>query len=165
MSDEKVEVTKEEKLAEFLKIKDIQDNVIYTCTEPELQEVLQSILLTGSYTNTFSLYNGLLELTYQSITEAERIKGYEVMRDFADKHENASRVLMDAYSAKVNIALQLVRISIKGNVTNLTVGDLEERIKLLSELPEDTVRICSKYLMIFANITAKAFGSEDILKN
>lgn len=164
-SDEMQEEVKVNPLEEFLKIKDLQEKVLYTSTEEELQAVLTDILLTGVFVKTFKLFNGLLELTYHSISDAERVKGYALMRDFADKNENASRVIMDSYTAKINIALQLIRISIKGNITNLQNASLKERIDLLSELPEDTVRICGKYLMIFANITAKAFSSEEILKN
>lgn len=165
MSDAQEEVKKESPLESFLKIKDIQDNVIYTTTVEELKDILSSVLLTGVYVKTFSLFNGMLELTYQSITDSERSKGYEMMRKFADANENTSRVILDSYTAKINIALQLVRISIKGNVTNVQNGSLEERVQLLSEFPEDTVRVCNKYLMIFANLTAKAFSSEEVLKN
>lgn len=151
---------------DFYKIKDLQDNVLYTTNPEELTDVLVNILSTGSYTKSFSLFNGKVELTYISITEKERMAGYDLIRKNADKNvENASQIQLDAYNAKVNIALQLIRIKTNNNTTNLTQGTLEERIQLLSEMPEEQIRLIQKHLMIFANITNKAFSSEEYLKN
>lgn len=150
---------------EFFKIKDIQGNLLYTTTEEELTNVLVSILTTGVFVKTFTLYGGKVELVYTSIAEKDRMSGYELMRQYTDNNKDISEIQMQAYSSKVNIALQLVRIKTNNNTTNLTQGPLEERIALLTELGEDVVRLTSKYLMIFANITSKAFNSENILKN
>jgi hypothetical protein len=147
-------------------IKDITGEVIYKVTPEELEEVLINILSAGAHVKTFSLYGGKLELTYTSISEKERMATYEMMRKYADANEGKiSKIDMDSYSAKVNIAYQLIRIKTNGNVANIASGPFEERIALLCETPEDVVRVYSKYLMIFANITAMAFNNEEVLKN
>jgi len=151
---------------EFYKIKNLQGEVLYTTNPEELTDVLVGILSTGSYTKTFSLFNGKIELTYSSITEKERMLGYDLIRTNADKNsEKISQIQLDAFNAKVNIALQLNRIKISNNSTNLTQGSLEERVTLLSEMPEEQIRLMNKHLMIFANITNKAFSSDEYLKN
>ena len=151
---------------DFYKIKDLQDNLLYTTNSEELTDVLVNILSTGAYTKSFSLFGGKIELTYTSISEKDRMSGYDLIRKHADKNaDNLSQVQLDAYNAKVNIALQLVRLKTNGNVTNLTQGTLEERVALLAEMPEEQIRLIQKHLMIFANITNKAFISEEYLKN
>lgn len=153
-------------LENFFKIEDIQGKLLYTTSEEELTEVLVSILTAGIYVKTFTLFGGKVELTYTSIAEKDRMAGYELMRLYTDKNKEISEIQMQAYNSKVNIALQLVRVKTgSGNTTNLTQGSLEERIALLTELGEEMVRLTSKYLMIFANITSKAFNSEDVIKN
>jgi hypothetical protein len=153
-------------LENFFKIEDIQGKLLYTTSEEELTEVLVSILTAGIYVKTFTLFGGKVELTYTSIAEKDRMAGYELMRLYTDKNKEISEIQMQAYNSKVNIALQLVRVKTgSGNTTNLTQGSLEERIVLLTELGEEMVRLTSKYLMIFANITSKAFNSEDVIKN
>lgn len=165
MSSDETKTQEQIKREEFFKIKDMQDNLLYTTTEKELTDVLVSIVATGAYVKTFSLFDGKIELTYTSIAEKDRVTGYELMRKFADSNKEISEIQMAAYNSKVNLALQLVRLKTNNNTTNLTQGPLEERIALLAELSEDMVRLTSKYLMIFANITAKAFSCEDIIKN
>jgi hypothetical protein len=167
MPNEEIKKTEEElKKEEFYKIKNLQDEVLYTTNAEELTEVLVGILATGSYTKTFSLFNGKIELTYSSITEKERMSGYDLIRTNADANVNKlSQIQLDAFNAKVNIALQLTRIKTNGNTTNLSQGKLDERVILLSEMPEEQIRLLQKYLMIFANITNKAFSSEEYLKN
>jgi hypothetical protein len=147
-------------------IRDINGDVIYKVTPEELEEVLINILSSGAHVKTFSLYGGKLELTYTSISEKDRMFTYDEMKKYADKNEGKlSKIDMDSYSAKVNIAYQLIRIKTNGNVANIAGGPFEERMALLCETPEDVVRVYSKYLMIFANITAMAFNNEEILKN
>ena len=167
MSNDKIEKTEDQiKLEEFFKIKDINGNVLYTTSETELTDALVSILTTGAFVKTFTLFGGKIELTYTSIADKERISGYELMRLYSDNNKDISEIQMGAYNSKVNIALQLLRIKTNGNnTTNLAQGPLDERIVLLGELGEEMVRLTSKYLMIFANITSKAFNSEDVLKN
>ena len=155
----------QEDLSRF-QIRDINGEVIYTTTPEELEDVLVNILSAGSHVKTFSLYGGRLELTYTSISEKERMATYEAMRKYADANEGKiSKVDMDSYSAKVNVAYQLIRIKTNGNTSNISQGPIEDRIELLRETPEDVVRVYSKYLMIFSNITAMAFNNEEILKN
>ena len=131
-----------------------------------MTEVLISILSTGAYTKTFSLFKGKIELTYTSITEQERMKGFELIRLNADKNiGKQSQIEANAYNSKINMALQLIRIKINNNKTELSKGTLEERTKLLEEMPEEQLKLINKYLIIFSNITNKAFESEDYLKN
>lgn len=167
MPDEQVENSQETlNNKDFYQIKNLQDEVLYTTDAEELTEVLVGILATGSYTKTFSLFNGKIELTYNSITEKERMSGYDLIRTNADANASkSSQIQLDAFNAKVNIALQLTRIKTNGNTTNLSQGKLDERVILLSEMPEEQIRLLQKYLMIFANITNKAFSSEEYLKN
>lgn len=151
---------------EFYKIKDIQGKVLYTTSSEELTEVLVAILSTGSFTKTFNLFDNRIDLTYSSITEEERMSGYDLIRNNADKvKDNASQIQLDAYNAKVSIALQLKRVKIGGVTTNLTQGSLEDRVLLLTKMPEQQVLLFNKYLMIFANLTGKTFSSEEYLKN
>jgi len=103
---------KKKELQEFLQIKDFEQKTVYTTTPEELEEVLVSILSTGSYTKTFELFGGKILLTYQSITEEERISGYKFLSEFTEKNKDVSRIEYDAYMAKINIALQLVRTTI-----------------------------------------------------
>lgn len=167
MPDEQIEKTPEElKKEEFYKIKNLNEEVIYTTNSEELTEVLVSILSTGSYTKTFSLFDGRIELTYSSITDKERMAGFDLIRTNADENSNKlSQIQLDAFNAKVNISLQLNRIKTNGNTTNLTQGSLAERVQLLTEMPEQQIQLINKYLMVFANITNKAFSSEEYLKN
>ncbi len=161
---EKVEETLDNK--EFYEIKDIQDKLLYKTNPEELTDVLVGILSTGSFTKTFSLFKGKVELTYSSITDEERMLGYDLIRTNADKNsDNSSQIQLDSFNAKVSIALQLNRIKTGGNTTNLMQGSLEERVLLLSKMPEQQVQLFNKYLMVFANITNKAFSSEEYLKN
>ena len=167
MSNDKNEKSPEQiKEEEFFKIHDMQGELIYTTNKEELTDVLVGILSSGSFTKTFSLFKGKIELTYQSITEKERMSGYDLIRLNADKlANNASQIQLDAFNAKVNMALQLVRLKVNNNTTPLSQGSLEDRVTLLTEMPEEQVRLINKYLMVFANITNKAFSSEDYLKN
>lgn len=167
MSDEKIEKTQEQlNSEEFYKINDIQGKLLYTTTKEELTNVLVDILSTGSYTKTFSLFNGKVELTYTSITDKERMSGFELIRTNADAvSEKSSQIQLDAFNAKVNIALQLIRIKTNNNTTPLNQAPLEDRVKLLTEMPEEQLRLMNKYLTIFANITSKSFSSEEYLKN
>lgn len=161
---EKVEETLDNK--EFYEIKDMQDKLLYKTNPEELTDVLIGILSTGTFVKTFSLFKSKIELTYSSITDEERMLGYDLIRTNADKNSNnLSQIQLDSYNAKVSIALQLNRIKTNGNTTNLTQGSLEERVLLLSKMPEQQVQLFNKYLMIFANITSKAFASEEYLKN
>ena len=160
------EEIKAKELQEFLEIRDFQDKVVYTTTSKELDEVLTSILTTGVYTKTFDLFKGKISITFQSITEEERMSGYHFINDFTDKEKDKlSRIEYDSYVAKVNIALQLVRTTINGATSNISQGTISDRMMLLVKTPEDQIRLYSKYLSIFANITAKAFSSEELLKN
>jgi len=144
----------------------LDDKEIYKTSMEELTKVLTDVLSLGSFTKTFSLYGGKLELTYQTLSEGERMSGFEVVRKYADKNKDSySQAQLDAYRAKVNIALQLIRIKTNGSTVNLSEGVLDDRLTLLAETPEDLVRVYSKYLMVFANITSRAFNSEGIVKN
>lgn len=165
MSEETVIQSKEDRLKEFLSIKDYEGKVVYTTTQEELEDVLVNILATGSYTKTFDLFKGKISLTYQSISEEDRMSGYKFMNEFTEKNDKVSRIEYDSYMSKINIALQLVRVNINKVTTNISQGSLEDRILLLTKTPEEQIRLYSKYLSIFANITSKAFMSEDILKN
>ena len=92
--------------------------------------------------------------------------GYHFINDFTNKEKDKlSRIEYDSYVAKVNIALQLVRTTINGATSNISQGTISDRMMLLVKTPEDQIRLYSKYLSIFANITAKAFSSEELLKN
>lgn len=162
---ESVESQNEQVKDNFFEIKDYEGKVIYTTNPDELKDILIQILTLGVYTKTFEVFKDLYSLTYQTISEKERISGYDLVRLYTEKNENTSRAILDTYSKNVNIALQLVRITIKGNSTQVSQASLEERIALIEELNEDQVRNVSKYLMIFANLTAKAFASEEVLKN
>jgi len=165
VSEETVIQSKEDRLKEFLSIKDYEGKVVYTTTQEELEDVLVNILATGSYTKTFDLFKGKISLTYQSISEEDRMSGYKFMNEFTEKNDKVSRIEYDSYMSKINIALQLVRVNINKVTTNISQGSLEDRILLLTKTPEEQIRLYSKYLSIFANITSKAFMSEDILKN
>ena len=105
MSNDKNEKSPEQiKEEEFFKIHDMQGELIYTTNKEELTDVLVGILSSGSFTKTFSLFKGKIELTYQSITEKERMSGYDLIRLNADKlANNASQIQLDAFNAKVNI--------------------------------------------------------------
>lgn len=169
-SENKKELSEEEiqtqKLDEFLKVYDYNNKVVYKTTKEELEDCLYSIISTGSFTKTFSLYGGKIELTYQSLTDKERATGYEAVRKYTvENKEKYSNIQLESYNAKVNIALQLIRTTSNGIPTSVRNGELEDRIALLSETPEDLLQLYSKYLGIFANITAKAFQSEDVIKN
>jgi hypothetical protein len=166
------EELEKEKMEEFLKIYGVMGEVVYTTTTEELTKVLTDILTMGSFTKTFSIFNSRLEMTFESITEKERMNSYDLVRKFIDSNKSEkdgatqlSQAQIEAYRAKVNVALQLLRIKVSTSPINLREKPLEERIMFFSETPEDVMRTYSKYLMIFANITAKAFSSEDILKN
>ena len=152
---------------EFLIIRDmLNDKKVYETSMEELTKVLTDVLSLGSFTKTFSLYNGKLELTYRTLSEGERVSSFEYVRKYVDKHkDNYSQGQLDAFRAKVNISLQLVRIKTNGSVANIAEGSLDDRMALLSETPEDVVRVYSKYLMIFANLTSRAFNSEEAIKN
>jgi len=166
MSTEQVQKTEKElELEEFLKIKDYNGDTVYTTSKEELDDVLVSILATGSFTKTFDLFNGKISLTYQSISQDERMNGYKFMSKYTEDHKDISKIEYDSYMANINIALQLIRVSINKNTTNISQGELSDRLMLLSKTPEDQIRLYSKYLSIFVNITAKAFASEDVLKN
>lgn len=161
-----VETCVEDKTTEFLKIRDYSGEVVYTSSLEELEKALTDILSTGSFTKTFNLWDGKIQLTYQSISEKERMQGYKLIREYTDKNkDNLSKIEHDAYQAKVNLALQLTRITVNKIPTNISQGQLEERILLLMDTAEDQIRLYGKYLSIFANITARAFSSEEVLKN
>ena len=165
MSDSNEVVNHSSPVDDFLQIKDFEDKVMYTCTPEELEEVLVSILSVGKYNKTFSLFKGKIELTYDSITDDERNKGYEYIRKYTDENQDKiSRIQLENYTTKVNLALQLARIKTNGIATNISQGSMEDRILLLSTQPEELIRTCAKYLAIFANITSKAFSSEDTIK-
>lgn len=88
------------------------------------------------------------------------------MSEYVEKNKDKiTQVEHDGYMSKINLALQLIRITINGNPTNISQSKVEDRILLFAKTPEDQIRLYSKYLSIFANITAKAFASEEILKN
>ena len=158
---------KEEKKIEYdFNIRDIFGKTIYTTNEQELEEVLLGILSTGAYVKTFDLFNGKAQITYTTISELKRQKGYALLRDNIEANkENLSKAMADSYQVKVNIALQILRIKIDGHTTNLAEGSIEDRITYLGELPEEMLRLLSKHLMIFANITNMAFNREETLKN
>lgn len=171
---EEVQLSKEEleakrkaqELEEFLSIKDMDGNLIHKTSKEELTNVLTSILTTGKFVKTFDPFNGLVKLTYESVSNEKRTKAYELVKTYADEHKDTSRLILDAYTSKVNTALQLIRIEIgKSDPINLSTVDMVERIKFLTEMPEETVNLASKYLMVFANITSRAFNSEEVLKN
>ena len=147
-------------------IRDINGNVIYTTNEAELEEALFGVLTSGAFVKTFSLFNGKVDLTFTTITDAKRMKGYELIRDNIEQYKDTlSKALIDSYNLKVNIGLQILRIKIDGHTTNLAEGSLEERIAYLSEMPEEMLRLLSKHLMVFVNITNMAFNREETLKN
>lgn len=162
---ETVESQNQEINNDFFEIKDYEGKIIYTTNVEELKDILIQILTLGAYTKTFDVFKDLYSLTFQTISERERISGYDLVRKFTEEHENTSRAILDTYSKNVNIALQLVRIKVKDNATQISQGEMEERIALIEELNEDQVRTISKYLMIFAVLTSKAFNSEEALKN
>ena len=164
-TEQELKTEKELQLEEFLKIKDYNGDVVYTTTKEELEDVLMSVLATGSFTKTFDLFNNKISLTYESISQEDRMKGYKFMSKYTEEHKDISKIEYDSYMANISIALQLIRVSINKNVTNISQGELSDRLLLLSKTPEDQIRLYSKYLSIFANITAKAFASEDVLKN
>lgn len=164
--DKKAQEEAKIKREEFLKIRDLRGEILYTTTSEELEEALVQILSAGSYTKTFEVYGGKVKLTYTSISEKERVASYALMREYQDAHKDSiSEIEMQSYSSKVNIAFQLVRVQVNNNITSLTQGTIKERIQLLEETPEEQIRLYNKYLAIFANITGKAFNSEEILKN
>lgn len=167
MSDDEVKKKEEElKKEEFYKIKNLNDELLYTTTPEELTEVLVGILSTGSYTKTFKLFGGRVELTYTSVTDKERMSAYDLIRLNADANaKTSSQIQLDSYNAKVSIALQLIRIKNNDVTTNLTQGSLEDRVKLLTEMPEEQLKLYNKYLVVFSTITNKAFASEEYLKN
>lgn len=162
---ESVESQNQEVKDNFFDVKDYEGVVIYTTNAEELKDILVQILTLGVYTKTFEVFKDLYSLTFQTISEKERIAGYDLVRIYTEKHENTSRAILDTYSKNVNIASQLVRIKVKDNATQVSQGSMEERVALIEELNEDQVRTISKYLMIFAILTSKAFQSDVALKN
>jgi hypothetical protein len=162
---ESVEVKEVEKDNSFFEIRDYENKLIYTTNVEELKEILTQILMTGVFIKEFEVFKDLFYLTFQTISEKERIKAYDLVRIFTKDNEDTSRAILDTYSKNVNIASQLIRIKIKSNTTQVSQGTLEERILLLEELNEDQLRSISKYLMIFATLTAKAFNCEEAIKN
>ena len=165
MSDSNETTQSSSPVDDFLQIKDFEDKVMYTCTPEELEEVLVSILSVGKYTKTFSLFKGKIELTYDSITDEERSRGYEYIRKYTEENkDNISRIELENYTTKVNLALQLARIKTNGIATNISQGSIDDRILLLKSQPEELLRTCSKYLAIFANITSKAFNTDGAIK-
>lgn len=166
MAEEVVSPESKVEINEFLLIKDRMGEVIYTCDVKEFEEVIDNILSLGVYTKTFKLFGGKIELTFETITDEQRGEGFEFIRAYMDKNtEKLSQIQIDSYTPKVNLALQLIRITTKGVSTPIRTGSLDERMKLLTSTPEDLLRLYGKYLAIFANITSKAFNSEDALKN
>ena len=159
------EELEKEQLDSFLAIKDFNEEVVYTTTVDELKEVLTEILLGGAYTKTFTLYGGLLELTFSTVNDKERNESYSLIRKFAKENEDASRMMADSYSSKTNIACQLLRVKIKDTVTNLRSIDISERILFLEQLEEDIIRTMSKYLIVFSTLSFKAFESDKVIKN
>jgi hypothetical protein len=149
----------------FFEIKDYEGKVLYTTNIDELKDILIQILTLGTYTKTFEVFKDLYYLTYSTISEKERILGYDLVRQFTKDHEDTSRAIIDTYTKNTNIALQLVRIKIQNNTTQVSQGSIEERISFIEELNEDNVREISKWLMVFATLTSKAFNSEQALKN
>lgn len=157
---------KDKHYKEFMDIKDFAGNTVYTCNEEEFTDIISDILMLGKYTKTFSLYNGKIELTYETIVDKDRAKGYALIRKYTDDHKNNySNIELESYTSKVNIALQLVRVTNHNNTLNIAEGDLEERMQLLEEVPELQLSLYSKWLGVFANLTNKAFNFEDALKN
>lgn len=156
---------KKEKLLEFLTIKDADNSTVYTTTLSELETIVSDILSMGNYTKTFSILNGKLELTYATILEKDRQSGYEYVRVFTDKNKDASRIQIETYTSKINIALHTVRITSNDIPTNLSTGKLEERMVLLADLPEHVILSLDKYLRVFLTLVNRAFNSEDVIKN
>lgn len=170
--EEKQEETKKtqeqiekERLEEFLTIKDQNDTVLYKTSTDELQNIVSDVLSMGSYTHEFTLLNGKLVLVYTTILEKDRQFGYEQIRAFTNKNENASRIQIETFTSKVNLALHTVRIISNDVPTNLTTGKFEERLVLLGDLPEQLLLSLDKYLRVFLNLVNRAFNSEDIIKN
>jgi hypothetical protein len=142
------------------------DSKKYITSKEELDNALVSILSSGSFTKTFSLFGGKLELTYTSISEDQRMKSYDFTRKYIEANKEAiSKVMIDSYTARVNVASQLVRIKTNGHTTNLAQGSLDEKIQLLLETPEDVLRVYSQYLIVFAQIVNMAFSDDEALKN
>ena len=165
-TEEKKEQEKKQHYKEYMEIKDYEGNVVYTCTEEEFEEVLSDILMLGKFTKTFSLYNGKIELTYETILDKDRAKGYALIREYTENNKNKySNIELETFTSKVNIILQLVRVKNHNNTINLNEGELSERMLLLEEVPELQLSLYSKWLGIFANLTNKAFNFEDALKN
>ncbi len=163
--EETQEQTESNPKEEFLKIRNFDNEVVYSATEEELETILVSILMTGVYTKTFSIFGGKLEFTFKSITDDERNKTFDLMRTFGKANEDASQLTISSYTTKVNLASQLTRITVNGQVIPISQAALDERLEALSEQPEELIRSAAKYLLIFQNLTNKAFTSEDILKN
>lgn len=161
------EQVKETVDAERLQIKDLMGNILYTTNDTELEDILHKILLSGSYTKTFTLLKGMLSLTYVTLTDEERAKVYEHLKEWGKTHEDATNVQIDSYSSKASVAAQLTRIEVKngGGAQNIASIPFEERIAYLSSLPEHIITAASKYLMVFMGITNRAFTEEAPIKN
>jgi hypothetical protein len=69
-------------------IRDINGSVIYTTNEEELEEALFGVLTSGAFVKTFSLFNGKVDLTFTTITDAKRMKGYELIRDNIEQQKD-----------------------------------------------------------------------------
>jgi hypothetical protein len=164
--DEKAKLEAEQKKKEFLEIRDYKGDLIYTCSEEEFEQIITDTLMLGRFTKTFSLLNGKIELTYETIFDKDRADGYKYIREYTTiNKDKLSNVELESFTSKVNIILQLARIKNNGNTINLAQGALDERMALLGEAPELQVSLYSKWLSVFANITNKAFNYEDTLKN
>lgn len=169
-NDKQTEETKEsieakKKLQDLLEIKDLNNDIMYTASIEEYEEVLDDILSSGEYVKTFELLKGRIKLTFKTITEKEQQDGYTFIRQHFVANEKLSPIERDTFTSKVNIAQQLIRIETGGIATPISNGNLKERLQMLDEQPGDLLRLISKYLTIFANITARAFNCEDALKN
>lgn len=164
-SEKSKEEIAKEKLESFLSIVDQDGGLIYKTSMEELESIVSDVLSMGNYTKEFSILNGKLELVYSTLLEKDRQVGYELVRKYTDDNKDASRIQIETYTSKVNIALHAVRVVTNGTATNLSTGKIEERLQLLAELPEPVVISLDKYLRVFLNIVNKAFNSEDVIKN
>lgn len=142
------------------------DSKKYVTSKAELEDILVSVLSAGSFTKTFVLFGGKLELTYTSISEEQRMKAYDLTRKYIeDNKDEISEVMVNAHTSRVNIASQLVRIKTNGHTTNLAEGSLEEKLRFLVEAPENVLHVYSQYLIIFAQLVNMAFRDDETLKN
>lgn len=141
--------------------------VIYESSEKEYSDIVESILLAGSFKKSFELMKGKLILTYTTIPDSKRRDGLDLMKDFGKANPDCTGSQIDHYTSKLNIALQLDRIQVGGptGVINLAQETINQRMAFLDEQPEDIVRIASKYLIVFRQLINNAFNYSETLKN